>query len=159
MAKPVPVTVTVDDCGWLWHVCCPCGILWNPVGPGGHGTSPNSSANQGLRRLRSHIFQHLSTFFNIFQPEGTCSDQMISGDIRCLETCFPALATFTHSKVGEAPYFIIAQLSKESIMFYQTNSCDLSLLTIVTVVTVVTVVVCFSLAAQFLVLWRCPLPT
>ena len=74
---------------------------------------------------------------------------MISDDIRCFETCFPALATLTHSKVGEAPYFIIAQLSKESIMFYQTNSCDLSLLTIVTVVTVV---VCFSLAAQFLVL-------
>ena len=69
VAKPVPVTVTVDDCGWLWHVCCPCGILW-------------SREVMALAQTRVQTKACAVTSFNIFQPEGTCSDQMISDVVR-----------------------------------------------------------------------------
>ena len=69
VAKPVPVTVTVDDCGWLWHVCCPCGILW-------------SREVMALAQTRVQTKACAVTSFNIFQHLSTGRNMQWSDDIR-----------------------------------------------------------------------------
>ena len=79
--------------------------LWNPVEPGGHGTSPNSSANQGLR---SHIFQHFSTSFNRKEQSVIRWYQIISDHIRWYQMfrdVFPCTCNFHTFEGGRGPIF------------------------------------------------------